>query len=179
MFMLPGSIEESKVPAIKTQAMAFLKDANATVTSEFDMGRRRLAYPIKDQTHGYYHVLQFDIEATGIQSLDTKFRLDAEIKRHLITRSEPMTAKELEDMINDDKEEEKPAKETDDIAQALPVKEKTTAKPVAAPEPAKVEEAPAKAAPVAAEGKSEQLSIEDLDKQLDAILDDTDLESKL
>lgn len=219
MFIVPGTLNETDAAAVQARALEFIAQYEGKVAVQYNMGRRKLAYIIKQQRHGYYMVVQFNANPDNVLEIDTKLRLDGEILRHLITKADPMTAEELELMIEGTPEEreereereaayeakqqeakqpkvekaeapEAPAKEeapkeveADDVAGALPATEE------AAPEaPAKEEvkeEAPAeeakeeKAEEAAPEADATTSGDEDLDKKLDAILEDADIQEKL
>lgn len=201
MFVVPGTVDETAVPEIKNKVFGFLNDAKATITSQYDMGRRRLAYRIKQQSYGYYHVLQFDAEAEEILPLDKKIRLDSDIMRYILIKATPLTDQELKDMVEipeEDKsyhQEVKPEAVLDDmqdVSAALPAASTsaTTSTPLAAPAPTvpvatsqpateKPEEVIVEKKEVEKEAPATQLSMEDLDKKLDEILDDSDITSKL
>ena len=199
MFMLPGSIDETSVPASKERLLGMVSQHGGTITSQYDMGRRKLAYQIGQQNFGHYHLAQFDMETDPLADLDAKLRLDNELMRYILVKARAMNEEELKKMIEIDEEEQKP-EATDDVAGALPVqkpvqKETEKAKPKpAAPAPVAKPAQPIKetaipetplempAAPATekkAESTEEPITLEELDKKLDAILEDTDLESKL
>lgn len=182
MFVVPGTVDETAVPEIKNKVFGFLNDAKATIASQYDMGRRRLAYRIKQQSYGYYHVLQFDAEAEEILPLDKKIRLDNDVMRYILIKATPLTDQELKDMVEIPEEDQsyhqevKPEAATDDmqdVSAALPAASTsatTATTPVTTSQPQvdpKIEQ------------PATQLSMEDLDKKLDEILDDSDITSKL
>ncbi len=52
-------------------------------------GRRRLAYPIRNQRDGYYAVLHFDAPTTGtcLAELERFCKIEETVLRHLVTRA--------------------------------------------------------------------------------------------
>ena len=176
MYVLPGSLELEQVPAAKAHVAAFLNGVSATVTSEFDMERRRLAYKIGQESYGYYHIVQFDAPAPAVRDLDTKLRLDNEVLHYILVKARPLTAEQLKVMVTGEKYARlRPQKAPVEVAVKPAEKMSSTALTEA-------ELAFANAAgkrPVEADAEDKKVSIEELDKKLDAILEDTDLSSKL
>ncbi|MEW9033696.1 MAG: 30S ribosomal protein S6 [Planifilum fimeticola] len=49
-----------------------------------DMGKRRLAYPIKKLREGVYTVVQFKSETDTVKELERNLRLDDNVIRHMV-----------------------------------------------------------------------------------------------
>jgi small subunit ribosomal protein S6 len=49
-------------------------------------GRKPLAYQIKKQKEGIYHLVAFEIEPQVLEELEKKIKLEEDIIRHLIVR---------------------------------------------------------------------------------------------
>jgi small subunit ribosomal protein S6 len=175
MYILPGSLELEQVPAHKAAVAEMVKAAGATITVELDMERRRLAYKMGQESYGYYHVMQFDAEASAIKPLDAKIRLENAVMRFMIVKATPMTADQLKEMIAG----EKYKKQRPQPAAAVAAKvEQTSATALTEAEMAFAKSASSKRAEEVVE-EDKKVSIEELDKKLDAILEDTDLDKKL
>lgn len=157
------------------------------------IGQRKMIFPIKKETSGYYTVVRLEIEPGKILELNKKLSLSPEILRFLILTSEAAktsTPKATKKEIVEPQvlppaqaiEEEKPAKPTvepkeEKKAEEEPAKPVTPVKPEkkAAKKPAEpsVTEEP-KASPAAKEIADEEMSAEErlkaLDKKLDELL---------
>ena len=59
-------------------------EANGTVSSVEEWGKRRLAYPIEDQTEGYYVLMTFTADPSIPQELDRIFRITDVVMRSII-----------------------------------------------------------------------------------------------
>lgn len=213
MFIVPGSLDDAQVPEVKNRVLEMIKAANGDITMEHDMERRRLAYPIKRQTYGHYHLVQFNLEPEALLELDKNLRMDADILRHLIIKGTVRAVAEIKTMLAD----HHPQKETDPVIKKVvshhvpagaaepgpTVKREdiapgeTKKAPATVDQPVPASETPSPAAePVMDTAVSEipqesieptasveepeaAVSIEELDKRLDAILDDSDIELKL
>ncbi|MBI2415268.1 MAG: 30S ribosomal protein S6 [Candidatus Kerfeldbacteria bacterium] len=165
MCLVPGSMDEAAVPMVKDRLVQLLSTTEATVTFQEDMGRRRLAYPINQQTAGHYLVFEFDAPSTAVQQLNAQLKLDPEILRHLIISTSLKTPEQLQELADRRKQqhiawEEKIAQgKQPSVVEKVKIVEdiEYVTKPTVDP----------------------KVSLEELDKKLDAILDDTDLEAKL
>ncbi|MCB9802890.1 30S ribosomal protein S6 [Candidatus Nomurabacteria bacterium] len=89
-YIVSAQVPENEHGAIQEEVLANLKKAKATIKVEPNsLGRKRLAYPIENQKHGFYYVLEFDFEELGRESLkdlDTALRHNKNILRHLIIK---------------------------------------------------------------------------------------------
>lgn len=174
MYVVPGSRELEQVPAANAHVNDLLTAAQVTITSEFDMDRRRLAYKIGQESYGYYHIVQFDAPAQAVRELDTKLRLDSELLRYILVKAAPMTAEALKVMVAGEKyAKQRPGKP----AEVVKPVEKVSATALTEAELAFANVAGKRTVEAVAEDK--KVSIEELDKKLDAILEDTDLSAKL
>mgnify|MGYP002627204586 CR=1 FL=1 len=53
-----------------------------------DMGRKKLAYPIKKELAGFYYLMNVEADAETINEFDRKLRINENILRHLILKKE-------------------------------------------------------------------------------------------
>jgi small subunit ribosomal protein S6 len=176
MYILPGSIELGQVPASKVKVTELVQAAGAAITSEFDMERRRLAYPINKEGYGYYHVMQFDAEPSVIKALDAKIRLENLVLRFIITKCKPMTAEQIKTMVAG--EQYKKQRPQPEVVVAAVKSEQTSATALSEAEMEFAKSTSSKHVEEV-EAIDQKVSIEELDKKLDAILEDTDLDKKL
>lgn len=62
-----------------------LVEANGTLTSIDEWGKRRMAYPINDLMEGYYVLMTMDVKPEFPAELDRVFKITEGILRSLIT----------------------------------------------------------------------------------------------
>ena len=62
-----------------------LVEANGTLTSIDEWGKRRLAYPINDLMEGYYVLMTMDVKPEFPAELDRVFKITEGVMRSLIT----------------------------------------------------------------------------------------------
>ena len=61
-----------------------LISANGTITNVEDWGKRRLAYPIEDETEGYYLFVEFTSAPEFPAELDRIYNITEEVMRSII-----------------------------------------------------------------------------------------------
>jgi len=170
MFIIPGAVDVTQVPAMKEQILKNITTLGGTVTSQLDMDRRRFAYRVGQESYGYYHVVQFDCEPAAAPQIDKALRLDNNVMRYLLVLAEPMSEERLKEIVAGEKY--KHAKPNTSVAAAKPVVELNATELMYAQAPVSKHE-------VDVDEDKGKVSIEELDKKLDAILEDTDITAKL
>ena len=78
-----GSEDETKAVVDKFKALI---EANGTVESVDEWGKRRLAYPINDMVEGYYVLAKYTAEPSFVAELDRVFNITDGIMRSMTTR---------------------------------------------------------------------------------------------
>lgn len=85
MFILKTNDEE----AIKNEVSSLksvITDLKGEITEEKEMGNKKLAYPIKKETNGYYYVINCNANNEAISEFDRKARINENVIRHLIIK---------------------------------------------------------------------------------------------
>ena len=154
-FIISPIIAETDHPSVNQEVLDYLKGIDAKITREpYFMGRRKLAYPIAKQKHGFYVGLEFESESSAsLKELDTKLKHNNSLLRYLIIKLEG---------------------EADNVAvdfSKMEEKEKARGR---GRETKKVKVSVSKAAPKKEAPKVEvkaKIKLEDIDKKLDEILE--------
>ena len=89
MVVLHPDIAGDAVDERMAQLRGLLQEHGNTVTEMIDWGRRRLAYPIRQQFEGHYLIARYAAE-TGADAteLERVLRIDEQVLRHLIVKRE-------------------------------------------------------------------------------------------
>lgn len=182
---------EKQLDVIRKQ----ITDLNGGIYHEDLWGVRDLAYIIKKHDRGYYAIFYFTFEGKNLAEMESNFRLDAKIIRHMIVKSpknysiKPLSELELteEDIAKKRTRPAKPAKFG--AAKSTVIVEKVEKKEAKVEEKGKeakkeisgeiVEEKVEKAAEAPKKEEKKPMDISDLDSQLESILDDPDINIKL
>jgi small subunit ribosomal protein S6 len=92
MFVLAPDLQEDGVTAATERITALITNRGGEITKVDNWGRRRLAYPIRHHSDGYYTVVRFRLESHLTDELDRNLRLAEQVLRHLIIRAEEVPA---------------------------------------------------------------------------------------
>ncbi len=85
MYLLGSHIADTEVPALATQVLKFVEDFGGTDVKEEQLGKKKLAYPIKKTRNGYYVVVEFTMDSKKINEFDAKIHTqDQSIIRYLM-----------------------------------------------------------------------------------------------
>lgn len=84
MYILPPTLAENEVPGMAEKISAALKDNEAQISQEVDLGKKRLAYPISHHQYGYYRLLELNSEPGNIAKMNNALRLSPHVLRYQI-----------------------------------------------------------------------------------------------
>ena len=87
LYVIDPTLGEEATAALVEKFKA-LVEANGTLTSIDEWGKRRLAYPINDLMEGYYVLMTMDTNPEFPAELDRVFKITEGIMRSLITDTE-------------------------------------------------------------------------------------------
>lgn len=88
MFIVRADITEDEVKATVQSFEKVLTDMGAKIVNSKDLGQKKLAYEIKKQVRGFYHLLNVECESKAVKEFDRKALIDEKILRHLIIKEE-------------------------------------------------------------------------------------------
>lgn len=180
MLIVQGQIPEDLAKEVINKAKSLLLELGGKEENEDFWGRRKLAYKINGQEHGYYDVLNFQMEGENIKKLEKELKLINELIRYLIFRKEEKKERaskekkstiKKETVLKEKAEEiektlEKPAKE--ELAIEKPIKAEEIKTEIESETPAKESEEPEEKEEQPKEAEEERLK--ELDKKIDEIL---------
>ena len=94
LFILPGTLTEDETkPFVKNVEEVLTQNSAVNLVLE-NMGKNRLAYPIKHIRYGYFQLFHFDLDSEELQSLEKDVRLLSNIIRIVVKKYNPETAKD-------------------------------------------------------------------------------------
>ena len=86
VFILTPVLSEDQTKEAVKKYKDYLKGNGATVTHEENWGLKKLAYPIQKKSTGFYHLIEFEADATIIKPLETEYIRDERIMRFLTVK---------------------------------------------------------------------------------------------
>jgi small subunit ribosomal protein S6 len=97
--ILDGNYEDNVIEETISKYEVFLKKNEAEIKNIDRIGRRRMAYAIKNKQNGYYVCFEFIAPPQLIAKLERTYRLDENIIRYLSMSMSLKTLKEKEDFL--------------------------------------------------------------------------------
>ena len=88
MFIVRADITEEEVNNTVKSFEKILTDMGAKIVNSKDLGQKKLAYEIKEQVRGNYHLLNVECNSDAVKEFDRKALIDEKILRHLIIKEE-------------------------------------------------------------------------------------------
>lgn len=155
--VLPGTLSEEEVAPTMEKIQATLQEGEVEKIQVHDLGKNRLSYPMKHIRYGYYRIVRFEAEPTAIPAIQAKLRLISGPLRTLIQRYNPETDAAVITHVAETQKKGSGSKQQQGADLTLP---EMAQAPVAKKKPAK-----------AKEEQEEKVSMENIDKKLDEILD--------
>lgn len=118
LYLISNQYSEDEVKPIVEKVNSLIAANQGKITLSEGLGKKRLAYPIKDFRYGYYNLTEFDMPGINLAGLDRALRMMNEILRQQIVLKPLMTAEQIakdkkiaEKITARNQEEEKAAKE--------------------------------------------------------------------
>ncbi len=140
MYILASSVSDDQVPQTSQEIEGFVSDNGGTDITHENLGKKKLAYPIKKTRNGHYGVINFTADGTTANKLDAKLRTQkATVIRHIIVNLDDHLErlekdKEAQTKMNRNRPAERIAQDK------LEAEGKAPAQPAATPTPKSVRE---------------------------------------
>lgn len=85
MFIVHPDLEESAFNDVVDRVQGWITGTDGKVSNVDIWGKRKLAYPIRNQREGRYVLMQAELDPSSCAELERNIRLTEPILRHLIT----------------------------------------------------------------------------------------------
>ncbi len=93
VFIVQPEMEEEPLNALVERITETIHVLKGQVHQVEPWGKRRLAYPIKKHREGFYFLMQMELPAPEVRSLERNLKLMEDVIRHLIVRRDEAVAK--------------------------------------------------------------------------------------
>lgn len=88
MFIVKNTIEEEKVKKIADSLKDLITNDKGNIIDFKEMGKRKLAYPIKKEVTGTYYVMTVEANHDTIKEFSRKVSINENVLRHLVIKKE-------------------------------------------------------------------------------------------
>ena len=149
LYIITANFTAEEIKPVIAKVESLIKDNGGEITKTGELGKIKFAYPIKHQSHGYYQLAEFNLPTAKLKTINTALTLAPEILRFLAIKQKIKTEKEI---AQEKAFQEKLAKRKGEEIEKIKAEQE------------EIKEKPKKT-------KAEKVSLEDLDKKLDEILD--------
>jgi small subunit ribosomal protein S6 len=95
LYLISNQFSEDELGPVKAKVEKLITNNNGAITRQETLGKKRLAYKIKQFRHGYYELAEFNAPAEALPKINEQLRLDSDVLRYQIVKSEPKTAEQL------------------------------------------------------------------------------------
>ncbi|MCF8226166.1 MAG: 30S ribosomal protein S6 [Bacteroidales bacterium] len=83
VFIATPVLSEAQMKETVTKFRDIITAAKGEIVHEENWGLKKMAYPIQKKSTGFYHLIEFRVEGSFIEKLETEFRRDERIIRFL------------------------------------------------------------------------------------------------
>lgn len=95
LYIIPGTTTEEEAQATTSKIHELVTSLGATITKSDFWGKRKLAYEINHIRHGFYELIEFDLDTLKLAELENTLRLHDQVLRHQITIRKVLSAEQL------------------------------------------------------------------------------------
>ena len=100
MYLLGSHVADTDIPQISEQIQKFVGDFGGTDIVENQLGKKKLAYPIKKTRNGNYVTVNFAMDTKKINDLDAKIRTQSQlIIRYLLINLDEHLERTAKDQV--------------------------------------------------------------------------------
>lgn len=179
LLVLPGTLDEKEAEVKTKEVMDIINESCQEVDLSV-LGKNRLAYPIKQVRYGYFYTVIFSAEPDIIKMIEEKLKLCRGLLRAIVTHfNKAMVGSQKITYFNNEvPQEEQPRTVVVDRTEPEIEVERVQEQAVEAVEPVKeeaIEAEPEKIIIPKAPAKVKTLDLKEIDKKLDEILADDNI----
>ncbi|MFH1142272.1 MAG: 30S ribosomal protein S6 [Candidatus Uhrbacteria bacterium] len=153
LYIVSSSFADAEVEGVQKKIAGIITEVGGQISRDESLGKIKLAYPINHVRHGTYILVHFEAEPEQSNIINNKLRLTEEVLRHTITKPVPGTENKKFELISY-------------VAPLTTEGFSSTVKKKPAPAPRLTPPPPTKTEEVAP-----TMTVEELDKKLDEILE--------
>ena len=95
LYIIPNKFTEDEAVKINEKVKKIIKDKEGNITFSEEWGKKRLAYPIEHFNHGYYNLVEFDLDKEKFNLLDKALRMTNEVLRFQIIKKKVKTVEQI------------------------------------------------------------------------------------
>jgi len=86
LFIVQPNLDEEGLNALVARIQQVITDNQGQIIKVEQMGRRKLAYPLKKQREGIYVLIQAGLERVAMAELERALKLSEDVLRYMLLR---------------------------------------------------------------------------------------------
>ncbi len=131
LYIMSNKFTEDEIEPIAEKINKTIAGEGGDIAFDENWGKKKLAYPIKGSQHGYYRLMEFDLDGEKLSIIDRFLRMSSDVVRHQIVKKRIKTEEEIKkDKIIEKKVAEKAAKQIAEEKKEKIAKDKSSKKKV-------------------------------------------------
>lgn len=88
VIIIKPTLEKNERNEVMDKYQNIMKEYSGNDVKIEDLGMKKLAYQIQNQTHGYYVAFRFNAEPQNILELERRFRIDENVMKFMTVKEE-------------------------------------------------------------------------------------------
>lgn len=84
MYIVGSQISDDQIPQVTDELKKFIQDNGGLLEKHEELGKKKLAYPVKKTRTGYYVVDNFSMPSDKIRDIEHKIRTSQAVIRYII-----------------------------------------------------------------------------------------------
>lgn len=86
LYLVPANLAEEELEQVKAAVKNLITKSEGKITQEDSLGKKKLAYPIKKVSQGYYLLYEFDLAGKALKKLNQELKITPKVLRHIIIK---------------------------------------------------------------------------------------------
>jgi len=99
MYIIGAHVSDDEAPAVAAEVKKFIEASGGIIEKHEELGKRKLAYPIKKARNAFYVQDNFSAPSENINEIEHKIRTSQSIIRHLIVNMDEALVRMEKDRI--------------------------------------------------------------------------------
>jgi small subunit ribosomal protein S6 len=89
LYIIPATHAETELQPVIDSVTSVLTKFGAKIVRNDMVGKLKLAYPVSHIRHGYYVIVDMDVEPAKVTEIDNALRLNTDVIRHQLMVKDP------------------------------------------------------------------------------------------
>jgi len=97
LYLISNKFSEDEIKPIEEKVKNLIESNQGKITLAEELGKKKLAYPVKGFRYGYYNLVEFDLPGANLAIVDRALRLMNDVLRRQIVTKTIKTREQIEE----------------------------------------------------------------------------------